>query len=334
MVMSVQHARPVVTHPTRQPAKRALTAQGGAVLLLEDDEFDAAIACGLLEKFSQPLAEISQVYSVRHAVELLARNEFCVAIVDMNVSDSQGLDTVRDVIRANPNVPVVVLTGDDDIQMGLEALSLGAQEYLPKSQLDKSAFERVVEYAILRQKALASLTQKAHYDALTGVANRTLLYERWGRAMARGRRADLCVGVLVVDIDQFKHINDAYGHTVGDEVLQQFASLLVSQIRQNDVVARLGGDEFVVVLENLTSPEDCFLARDKLLAAMPVSTCAGSEAVQVTASIGAAVAHPGQSDDLMEVIRQADLHMYEQKCARRTAADGAVRVGSGERSLG
>lgn len=304
------------------PAERpAATVE--SVLLLEDDEFDAAITQGLIQKFSVAPPRVSRARLLQQALDLMARNSFDVVIVDMNVPDSRGLDTVRDVVRADAEAPMVVLTGDDDIQVGLQALSLGAHEYLPKSQLDKSSLERVIEYAVLRRRTLSALTQKAHFDALTGVANRSLLYDRWERSLARAGRAGRAIGVLVLDIDQFKAVNDAHGHGFGDQVLCAICDMLSANVRKNDVVARLGGDEFVLVLENLRNDDDLNTVRTKLTQSLPLAVSSGAAHALVTASIGCALACPAEDSDLMEVIRRADIDMYTQKQAAALAAGHA-----------
>lgn len=290
------------------------TAQ--TVLLLDDNEFDAAIARGLLEKFAGPKMRVSHTRSLRQAQDILSRNAFDVVILDVNLPDSRGVETIKDIVRTNSDVPIAVLTSDDAIQTGVEALRCGAQEYLPKSQLNMASLQRVMEHAIQRKAAESILKQKAYFDPLTGVPNRSLLYDRWRRALARAVRADRHIGLLVVDIDQFKSINDTHGHVVGDTVLQHFARFLSASVRETDVVARLGGDEFVVVLENVRNVAEVNAVRDKILSCMPLIMADGEVPLTYTASVGGAVSDVSQSDDLMETLRLADADMYEQKQSR------------------
>ena len=235
------------------------------VLLLEDDDFDAAVTRELLEKCCRQQFVVERCKLLSEACKLLSRGDFLAALIDMNLPDSAGLDTVREVHQANPETPIVVLTGTDDANTALAALGIGAQDYLPKTALDSRALERVIQYSVSRKQKENELTTKAYYDSLTGLGNRALLYDRWRRGLSRSRRAERLVGVLVVDVDDFKSVNDTHGHEAGDLLLMHLSSRLTAYVRNTDIVARLGGDEFVVVLENVRSKCEVDAVRDKLM---------------------------------------------------------------------
>ena len=293
----------------------------GTALLLEDDEFDAAVTQELLEKCCKTTFTVTRATSLKEAVAALSRTDFEVALVDMNVLDSNGLDTVREAIKANPDVPIVVLTGHDDAETAIAALRIGAQDYLPKSELDNRTLQRIIQYAIERKEKEANLTIKAYYDSLTGLANRALLYERWRRSVARSRRAGRKMGVLIADIDRFKLVNDRYGHAAGDALLQEFATKLTNSVRESDIVARLGGDEFVMVLENVRSQEEINSVRDTLTLSLADRFTFDGEMIKFSASIGGTLSDPRENEDLMAAIRRADTEMYEYKAVAHAALD-------------
>ncbi|WP_336921327.1 sensor domain-containing diguanylate cyclase [Aquipuribacter sp. SD81] len=157
------------------------------------------------------------------------------------------------------------------------------------------------------------LTAMALHDALTGLANRVLLVERLGHALAVAARDGSTHALLFCDLDRFKHVNDTHGHTVGDEVLVTVAERLHGAVRPSDTVARLGGDEFVVLCEGL-APAEVPVVADRLRAAVraPIATSAGL--VEVGMSIG--VAHPSGGsapEDASVVLARADREMYRSK---------------------
>jgi diguanylate cyclase (GGDEF)-like protein/PAS domain S-box-containing protein len=153
--------------------------------------------------------------------------------------------------------------------------------------------------------------RQANFDALTGLANRNLLFDRLERALAQARRTEKMLGLLFIDLDAFKPINDDHGHEIGDMVLVAVAERLQQCVRDQDTVARLGGDEFVVVVHNLDTMERLPLIAEKLLAALrePFPFISSHA---LSASIGASV-FPRDGDDVQSLIRIADHAMYQGK---------------------
>ena len=150
----------------------------------------------------------------------------------------------------------------------------------------------------------------ALHDPLTGLANRTLLYDRLHRALAQSEREHGDAGVLFVDLDNFKQVNDVYGHRVGDELLAALGARLQTAVRPADTVARMGGDEFVVVCEHTDEPGALALA-DRLGAAIAMPVAAGGVEHRLSASIGIALGH----NDADGLLRDADAAVYRAKAA-------------------
>jgi diguanylate cyclase (GGDEF)-like protein/PAS domain S-box-containing protein len=159
------------------------------------------------------------------------------------------------------------------------------------------------------------LEHLAHFDPLTDLPNRLLLQSRLEHAVDQARRRERLVGVLFIDLDDFKKVNDSLGHVVGDELLIAVAGRLGGRVRGEDTLARLGGDEFVVLLEQLTRPEEAAtVARDLLTAlSTPFSLSSGHE-LYVQASIGISV-FPNDAASTAELLRDADTAMYRAKDA-------------------
>jgi diguanylate cyclase (GGDEF)-like protein len=162
-------------------------------------------------------------------------------------------------------------------------------------------------------RARRELEHRAMHDQLTGLPNRELLMDRLSVALARLGRQGTAVGVLFIDLDGFKEVNDVYGHTVGDELLVSVAARLRREVRDGDTVARYGGDEFVVLCEDLVRIEAAQPLAKRLAQAVaqPVST-ATTPMLVVQASIGVVVEqNPATSADAL--VRRADAEMYRVK---------------------
>ncbi len=165
-------------------------------------------------------------------------------------------------------------------------------------------------------RARRALEHRAMHDALTGLPNRNLLMDRLSVALLRLGRQGTAVGVLFIDLDGFKEVNDVYGHDVGDELLVTVAARLRREVRDGDTVARFGGDEFVVLCEDLVRVEAAAPLAERLAAAVaqPVST--GDRQLVVRASIGVVVEqNPATSAEAL--VKRADSEMYRVKHGSR-----------------
>ena len=167
-----------------------------------------------------------------------------------------------------------------------------------------------------RKAAEAMAEHLALHDPLTALPNKRLLADRLAIALSAAKRAKTCVGVLFIDLDGFKPVNDTLGHEAGDAVLRQIAQRLQSAMRQSDTVSRVGGDEFVVLATGVEQRHELDRLAERLLVAIkrPCEVEGGTAAV--SASIGMAI-YPDHATDPAELIRRADAAMYEAKRARQ-----------------
>lgn len=163
-----------------------------------------------------------------------------------------------------------------------------------------------------RRTAEEEARNLALHDPLTGLPNRRLLMDRLNRALTRDAQPGELVGLLFCDLDQFKRVNDEYGHAGGDRLLHDVARRLEEQARAGDTVARVGGDEFVIVLERLAEPEDATHTAERIRAALAQPIRAGEREMHVTCSIGVAVAGAG-ARDVDSLLAHADEAMYRAK---------------------
>jgi diguanylate cyclase (GGDEF)-like protein/PAS domain S-box-containing protein len=189
---------------------------------------------------------------------------------------------------------------------------------VPDTSGHTSTFVVVVQDITAQREAQAELAERALRDPLTGLANRTLLLDRLERLLVRRDATASAVGVLMIDLDEFKLINDSYGHAAGDRLLRAIAIRISRSVRVGDTVARIGGDEFVVLCATLADAREAVVVAERIRDALsqPVSLDEGD--VVVTPSIGIAVT---PAPDALSLLRDADAAMYRAKQRGRSRVE-------------
>ncbi len=165
---------------------------------------------------------------------------------------------------------------------------------------------------ITEQKRLENdLAHLAFHDALTGLANRALFHDRVNQALARSERSDKYVAVVMMDLDNFKMVNDSLGHSAGDELLRVVAATLVASLRKSDTAARLGGDEFAVLIEDAANREEVMQMAARLMKTLRQPVVVADQELTSTVSMGVTFGSKGHTGD--QLLRNADLAMYLAK---------------------
>jgi len=162
------------------------------------------------------------------------------------------------------------------------------------------------------EEANRKLHDAAHHDPLTGLANRLLLDDRLEHAITHATRGDRAMAVLLLDLDNFKQVNDQYGHRAGDELLKTVGRRLQTSVRAADTVARIGGDEFAIVLEELQSTVNVWPVAEKIVAGITAPVLVDGQELMVTISIGIAL-FPGHGTTIRDLLKHADEALYAAK---------------------
>jgi diguanylate cyclase (GGDEF)-like protein len=176
--------------------------------------------------------------------------------------------------------------------------------------------------ALQNAQLVEHIHHQALHDGLTGTPNRVLLDDRLRGALAQSRRDGKHVGLLFLDLDRFKDVNDTYGHVCGDELLKEVARRLLGTVRATDTVARMGGDEFVILLTEVDGLIDAQQVAEKVLEVMRAPFEFGSARVNVSASVGVTISHG--NDDVESVLSHADRAMYRAKSSGRNRLELAA----------
>jgi len=297
-------------------------------LLVEDSPTDALILSDALEALDG--ARVEHVSRLSDAVRMLHDQHFDTIVTDLSLPDARGLDAVTRLRTCAADATLIVCSAVTDDALELQVIELGAHDFLAKSGLDHASVARAVRFARVRRSTEKRLARLAYYDALTGLANRSLFYERLSECL-RARRVSTC-GVMFLDLNGFKGINDEFGHDAGDLVLCEFASRVRAAVRESDLVSRLGGDEFAILAPSVDREQlDALARRIGSAACRPVAF--GDVEIPVSTSIGLAM-YPECGDSPQQLLSAADMAMYEAKRGGgdkplRLAASAPVRVPSG-----
>ena len=180
----------------------------------------------------------------------------------------------------------------------------------------RQADQLLAKEARERQVQQARIQQLAYYDSLTGLPNRPTFLDLLRRAIERAKRSRNLLGLMFIDIDRFKDINDKLGHGAGDHVLAEAAHRLSACTRNVDTVCRIGGDEFTIILENLQTAETACAVAARILKCFGDAVAIENDSVEVTVSIGIALA-PAGARDPEQLVKDADAAMYQAKALGR-----------------
>ena len=282
------------------------------VLLIEDNDVDAQLTQDLLSEWSTEEFQVARATTLAEGLSLLSRERFDAMLLDLSLPDAFGLPTVREVHAASPTIPVVVLSGVSDQSLALQAVRQGAQDYLVKGQGHPEILARAIRYAIERKRFEEHLTYLAQYDHLTGLVNRILFRDRLVQATARSKRMQQMIGLMLLDLDRFKLVNDTFGHDMGDELLKAVSERLKTCVREVDTVARMGGDEFTIILEGVSSEQNILVVAKRITESIATPFELKGHCISIGISIGITI-YPQDDHPVDELLKHADTAMYQAK---------------------
>jgi diguanylate cyclase (GGDEF)-like protein len=196
---------------------------------------------------------------------------------------------------------------ENEVQV-LEFLADQASIAIQNAKLYEQAQQEIAD----RKKAEKAIKHLAHHDTLTGLPNRRLFNERISLEITRSERNHEKIGVMLFDLDQLKKVNDSFGHSVGDLLLQAVAQRLLGLLRKSDTVARMGGDEFLLILPEMHQAGDAVQTAERILSALSTPFHLEGYQINITTSIGIVI-FPDDGSEVDDLIKKADIAMYKAK---------------------
>lgn len=241
-----------------------------------------------------------------------------LVLLDLMMPEMDGLEVCDALKAVNPEIPIIFLTASQEQEHLLSAFEQGAVDYLTKPFNKLELIARVKNHLMLRyafnelKGALVEMERLAKTDGLTGLLNRSSLFDAASQEFARIQRYERPLSVLMLDIDRFKQVNDTYGHQVGDTVIQRVAASLKETLREVDIVGRYGGEEFAVILPETTLSQAADVAERIRLQISQQSIATDTGNLTFTVSLGVAAYEVGMSS-IDQVLKQADQALYQAK---------------------
>lgn len=287
------------------------------VLLVEDSDISATITKNMLQEsrkydYVEYIFELTHVYKLSEAMQALVERYYDIILLDLNLPDSMGVQTLKLLCQYNPGIPIIILSSIDDFKLSYDTIKYGAQDYLVKGKYDMNMLIRSIYYSLERFNMLSALKQLALIDDLTGLFNRRAFMNLAEHQMKIAKRKNINVYILFCDLDGFKKINDNFGHPEGDIVLKEFADVLKESFRESDIIARYGGDEFIVLAVDVHENGQ-ELVQSRLYHNLEKQNKDLKRPFNLTVSIGAVLHKPESEETLYDLIDQVDALMYEQK---------------------
>ncbi len=317
----------------------SLLQDKGHILVVDDEE---AIVTIVRDVLTQAGYHTIGALSGEEALDVFSVNPVDVVLTDVRMGGMDGFELMRHLAMLDSSLNIIVMTGFDSYETVLQALQSGAYDYMQKplanhaelvATIDRacSSARLVKENAKLikelagshaklseSNRALVELNHKlkkmASTDSLTLLFNRRYFDQVVSRELARRNRYSLAMSLVMLDIDNFKDINDTYGHKVGDQALRKVAAVINDSARTSDIVARYGGEEFGVVLPQ-TEPQNAVIFAERTRAAIENEVFViEDEQINLTVSLGVAGATSAcPSVDPGSLVAAADKALYEAK---------------------
>jgi len=276
------------------------------ILIVEDQAMDARA----LHEAVRDLAEVHVANDGPSALALARQCRPDLVLLDIEMAGMSGFAVCK-AFKADPKLcdaAIIFVTSHVQSENELRALEYGGIDFIHKPLNAPVARAHVKAHLALRHEA----KKLANHDGLTGLPNRTLLQDRTEQALQKARRSEVRVAMLLLDLDNFKGINDSQGHSIGDELLKEVAARLSQASRALDTVSRQGGDEFIVLLPEVSGFDVVGDFAERLLASISLPFMIGGNRYDLTASIGISL-FPDDSEDAESLYRHADSAMYQAK---------------------
>lgn len=317
-----------------------MSSGGTHILVVDDSQAAASALFELLEKNGHRVAYAKQG---AEAIHIATTQPIDLVLLDVGLAGMDGLQTLRMMRsgRQQRHQPIFAMSARDEKSERLAALRLGADDFIAKPWDDDELVARI-ERSLAHRRRIDELLEESSQlqklsvtDGLTGVNNHRFFQERLAEEFRRAQRYDDSLALILIDLDNFKLVNDRYGHQTGDEVLRAAAAVLRKCVRETDICARYGGEEFAVVLPK-TRLAGALTVAERIWRDLGALRLGSSPMVRITASLGIS-GFPNRSVlSADQLVRTADEALYRAKregrnkiCVHQTASSFADKASAG-----
>ena len=279
------------------------------VVLADDDPSIRLMVRHVLESEDFDIIEASDGLEAIKAVE---KHHPALILLDAVMPGIDGFTTCQQIKeKGHTDIPVMMITGLDDDASVERAYEVGAIDFITKP-IKWAVLKHRVKSVVAKVIAERKVQLLAYRDTLTGLPNRLLFADRLEQAVIRSERSRTSMALMLVDIDDFKLVNDSFGHDAGDKLIKAVGELISKSLRRADTIARLGGDEFAVIIEDINGPDDAISIADNLTTILEHNVRLDDQETYTSASIGIAV-YPEDGKDARTLLKNADTAMFRAK---------------------
>ncbi len=258
--------------------------------------------------------------SIQNSLEYVQQNDPDLVIVDHQLNGTTGFEFANRCTGRGFRIPMIMMGERDDAAIVRKAFRTGFYDYVPKDELSPKELERSIDFALKKNEKERELRELARTDELTGLLNRRGMVERLKGELKRSMRENSRFSLLLLDVDNFKDVNDRYGHVTGDRILEQIATMIDEKIRDSDFAVRYGGDEFLVGAPDTGLQGICQLG-ERILQSLEQLTVSGrrnQNEIRCSISAGCSSFNGEEHDRIKEeeensLIEQADSALYVAK---------------------
>ncbi len=282
--------RPVVVLADDDPSIRLMVRH-----VLESEEFDIIEAADGIE-----------------AIKAVEKHHPALILLDAVMPGIDGFTTCQQIKEKGfTDIPVMMITGLDDDASVERAYEVGAIDFITKP-IKWAVLKHRVKSVVAKVIAERKVNLLAYRDTLTDLPNRLLFADRLEQATIRAERSKTSMALMLIDIDDFKLVNDSFGHEAGDKLIKAVGDLISKSLRRADTIARLGGDEFAVIIEDINGADDAISIADNLTTILEHNVRLDDQETYTSASIGIAI-FPEDGDDARVLLKNADTAMFRAK---------------------
>ena len=286
------------------------------ILLVDDDDVDRLTVRRAMEQ-SGLNYDLTEAVDGAGALVACAAQKFDCVFLDYRLPDYDGDIIFAEMVAEHDSqAAVIFLTGENDEKLAQKMMGSGAVDYLTKAEISGTVLRRAVQYASARHNFHKQLAEMARIDVLTGLPNRSVFESVLTKAIAQAGRAQNMVAVTLLDLDNFKDVNDTLGHAAGDQLLKMMSERLSARGRVTDTVIRLGGDEFAIIAPNINDAQGASRHAQKIIDALAEPFEGEDQKLFMSCSAGIALA-PMDGTDPTQLLKCADMALYRAKAEGR-----------------
>ncbi|MDP1602196.1 MAG: GGDEF domain-containing response regulator [Legionella sp.] len=290
------------------------------VLLINSNKKEQGLLRDLLSFAKYVNHQLNCLSDAKNGVHEILCGEYDICLIDYHLGNDEGLNLIHTIRDNGVVTPLVLLMNEENTEIETKALKAGAVDYLHKKEINSQLLERVIRYAIERKqnedeviKINKQLKYLATNDVLTGIGNRNQFIHTLPLVVEHCIRNKQTIAIISLDLDQFKQVNDTFGHKFGDLLLQQAATRLKGNLRKIDNIFRLGGDEFIIIIDgdiNKTKVTQLVL---KIIAIFSTPFTLNEQKCQISTSIGITMARYDEMHSPEQLTKEADIALYSAK---------------------